>query len=176
MPEGWRSGRQHALPETPAGIRRDSAIRDMRHASFPFVAESLARGEYYANRANRFWWIMGELVGAYPDLPYAARLERLRDSRIALWDVCASAERAGSLDANIVAAEPNDFATFLEGHPDVRLIGFNGGYATTLFTRSVKVPAFIRTERLPSTSPAHAGMRPDAKLARWRAALGAFIG
>ena len=32
------------------------------------------------------------------------RLERLRDSRIALWDVCASAKRAGSLDANIVAA------------------------------------------------------------------------
>ena len=163
----------------------------MRHSSFPFVArrdavvlilgslpgaESLARGEYYANRANRFWWIMGELVGAYPDLPYAARLDRLRDSRIALWDVCASAERMGSLDTNIVAPEANDFAAFLEEHPEIRLIGFNGSYAAALFARSVKVPSFIRTERLPATSPAHAGMRPDAKLARWRAALGEFIG
>lgn len=162
----------------------------MRHASFPFVArpdavvlilgslpgaESLARGEYYANRANRFWWIMGELVGAYPDLPYAARLERLRDSRIALWDVCASAKRAGSLDANIVAAELNDFAAFLVDHPQVRLIGFNGAYAAALFHRKVALPASIRTERLPSTSAAHAGMRPEAKLARWRAALGEFL-
>ena len=163
----------------------------MRHASFPFVArpdaavlilgslpgaESLARGEYYANRANRFWWIMGELIGAYPDLPYTVRLDRLRDSRIALWDVCASAERAGSLDANIVAPVANDFAVFLQEHPRVRLIGLNGGYAATLFARSVKVPACVRTERLPSTSPAHARMSPDAKLARWRVALGEFIG
>ncbi len=118
---------------------------------------------------------MGELAGAFPDLPYAARLDRLRESRIALWDVCASAERAGSLDANIQNPEPNDFAGFLSRHPGVRLIGFNGAYAATLFQRSVTIPASIRTDRLPSTSPAHAGMRPEVKLALWRAALGEFL-
>lgn len=33
-------------------------------------AESLRRQEYYAKSQNAFWRIMGELVGAGPDLPY----------------------------------------------------------------------------------------------------------
>src|SRR5450759_6032675 len=35
---------------------------------------SLAAGEYYAHPRNAFWTIMGELVGAHPDLPYACLL------------------------------------------------------------------------------------------------------
>lgn len=138
--------------------------------------ESLRQGQYYAHRANRFWWIMGELVGAAPDLPYATRLERLIEHRIALWDVCAAAIRPGSLDANIHApsVEANDFAGFLAAHRALRLICFNGVAAANLFRRlvSVSLPAAIRCERLPSTSPAHAAMRPEQKLAAWRAVLG----
>ena len=58
-------------------------------------AESLRRQQYYAKRENSFWPIMGALVGASPELPYARRLARLVEHGVALWDVCASAERAG---------------------------------------------------------------------------------
>ena len=42
--------------------------------------ESLRRGEYYANVQNRFWWIMGQIFGAGPDLPYAVRCTRAEPS------------------------------------------------------------------------------------------------
>ncbi len=144
--------------------------------------ESLRRQEYYAKKTNRFWWIMGALAGAPPEMAYADRLERLRQRRIALWDVCASAFRAGSLDKSIVlpSVVPNDFAAFLAAHPQVALIGFNGRPAGKLYEDLVlkTLPpdaAAIRRVVLPSTSPAHAAMPPATKLAQWRAALGAFM-
>ncbi len=166
----------------------------MKRVGFPLVAradarvlilgslpgeQSLRQRRYYAHKANRFWWIMGELVGASPDLPYEARLDRLTRHRIALWDVCAAAVRPGSLDASILplSVEANDFAGFFAAHRSLRLICFNGGQAASLFRAKVAVvlPPSVQTRQLPSTSPAHAAMRPEEKLARWRAALGEFI-
>jgi double-stranded uracil-DNA glycosylase len=142
-------------------------------------AMSLARREYYAQPRNGFWPIMGRLVGAAPELPYAERLARLTASGIALWDVCASGFRPGSLDAAIVPASvvPNDFSSFLRAHPGIGLICFNGAKAAELFARHVLpgLPPQLRdTARrvLPSTSPAHAAMRFEEKLRRWEEALG----
>jgi hypoxanthine-DNA glycosylase len=59
--------------------------------------KSLEMGQYYAQQQNSFWRIMGVLCGAAPALPYAERLERLRSCRVAVWDVLAAGERAGSL-------------------------------------------------------------------------------
>jgi hypoxanthine-DNA glycosylase len=97
---------------------------------------------------------------------------------IALWDVCAAAQRPGSLDAAIVHSSvvPNDFAAFIEAHPDIGLICFNGGKAAELYRRRV-LPGLpvtlraIRTETLPSTSPAHAAMPFEEKLMRWTTVL-----
>jgi hypoxanthine-DNA glycosylase len=89
--------------------------------------------------------------------------------------VCAAAQRPGSLDAAIVHASvvPNDFAAFIESHPDIDLICFNGGKAADLYRRLVlpSLPRAIRTETLPSTSPAHAAMTYADKQARWAAVL-----
>jgi len=135
---------------------------------------SLQRQQYYAHPHNAFWKIMGRLFGAGPELPYTERAQRLMQNGIALWDVCAAAQRPGSLDAAIVQASvvPNDFAAFIESHPDIALIGFNGGKAADLYRRLVlpDLPATghaIRTATLPSTSPAHAAMTFEDKLARW---------
>lgn len=140
---------------------------------------SIDAGEYYAHPRNVFWRIMGELVGARPELPYESRLERLRVARIALWDVLASSVRPGSLDASIRTdtAEPNDFATFLANHRDIACICFNGQAAARLFRRYVANDANaavskLRQLTLPSTSPAHAAMPFEAKLARWNVAIG----
>jgi double-stranded uracil-DNA glycosylase len=134
--------------------------------------ESLRRQQYYAHPANAFWKIMGELVGAHPALPYAARLDRLQRSGIALWDVLASCERPSSLDAHIRKESANDFASFFAQHPHIAHVFFNGGKAEQCFRKFVEgkqaLPA-LEFHRLPSTSPAHAGMRYADKLKAWRA-------
>ena len=129
-------------------------------------------GEYYAQPRNAFWTIMGHLAGAGPEWPYAARLEHLVRQDIALWDVCASAQRPGALDASIVAASvvANDFAGFFRAHPGVRLICFNGATAARLYRRCVGEPA-VPAVTLPSTSPAFAGMAVTEKLRRWQQGL-----
>ncbi|MBN8759619.1 MAG: DNA-deoxyinosine glycosylase [Thiobacillus sp. 65-69] len=135
---------------------------------------SLERGEYYAQPRNAFWTIMGALFGAGPELPYATRTARLADAGVALWDVCAAAQRAGSLDAAIDRASvvPNDFPAFFAAHPHIRLLAFNGGKAAELFRRCV-TPMLadasnpVRQVTLPSTSPAHAAMPPAEKMTRW---------
>jgi hypoxanthine-DNA glycosylase len=139
---------------------------------------SLRHQQYYAQPQNAFWKIMGRLFGAGPELSYEERAQRLIEQGIALWDVCAAAQRPGSLDAAIVHSSvvPNDLAAFIEAHPGVGLICFNGGKAADLYRRLVLpgLPArlrSIRTEALPSTSPAHAAMPFEEKLTRWAAVL-----
>jgi double-stranded uracil-DNA glycosylase len=138
--------------------------------------ESLRRREYYAQPRNAFWTIMGELCGARPELPYAARVRRLLARRIAVWDVCAAAFRAGSLDASIVADSVvvNDFAAFFAAQRRIGLVCFNGAKAHELYRRRVlphlEGPAArLRLAVLPSTSPAHAGRSLADKLAAWGA-------
>ncbi len=131
---------------------------------------SLQKLEYYAQPRNGFWKIMAELFGASPRLPYAERTAMLVKNRIALWDVCAAAHRPGSLDSAIRDPLPNDFAAFLDSHPQVALICFNGAKAAQLYARMVRLPPGtrpIRSVTLPSTSPAHAAMPYPVKLARW---------
>ncbi|MEH6421135.1 DNA-deoxyinosine glycosylase [Pseudomonas sp. CGJS7] len=139
-------------------------------------AASLAAARYYAHPQNRFWPIMGELIGAGPELDYEQRLQALRAAGIALWDVLAQCEREGSLDAAIRddTAVANDFAGFLARHPRVRTLLFNGAKAEQSFRRFVLKPLArpdLRLLRLPSTSPANASQRPQMKVAAWREAL-----
>jgi hypoxanthine-DNA glycosylase len=139
--------------------------------------ESLRARQYYAHPQNAFWRIVGELLGFEPALDYAARTDRVRTAGIAVWDVLRSCTRTGSLDAAIEAASavPNDFGTFLAAHPQIRRICFNGATAEALFAKHVRpglaAGAKIRYLRLPSTSPAHAGLPFSAKLQAWRAVL-----
>jgi hypoxanthine-DNA glycosylase len=135
---------------------------------------SLQQQQYYAHPQNAFWKIMGELVGAAPALPYQERLQRLCNSGIALWDVLASCERASSLDAHISGESANDFASFFAQHPHITRVFFNGSKAEQSFRKFVRgrqaLPP-LHFQRLPSTSPAHAGMRYADKLAAWRTIL-----
>jgi hypoxanthine-DNA glycosylase len=135
---------------------------------------SLQKQQYYAQPRNAFWLIMGELFGASPDLAYGKRLATLKASRIALWDVCHSAERAGALDADIrhESVVANDFVAFFRKHPRIQCIFFNGQTAAALYRKLVltELPESLQQiprEVLPSTSPAHAAMRVAQKLERW---------
>ena len=141
-------------------------------------AESLKQRQYYARKQNGFWKIMGELTGAAPDPPYKERLGGLTKNGIALWDVCASARRKGSLDADIKSEKFNDFISFFKKHKNIKLICFNGREAEKKFRIHImpKISDRIFEFRsLPSTSPAYAGMPYKQKLARWRAALESVV-
>lgn len=156
----------------PAAARADARVLVL--GSMP-GARSLQAGEYYAHPRNQFWPIMGALIGAWPALPHAQRLKRLADSGIALWDVMAACERAGSLDSAIRDSTvcANDFNRFFVAHPKVRAVLFNGAKAEASFRRHVpSAGAFdMAYRRLPSTSPANAAQSGASKLAAWRDAL-----
>jgi hypoxanthine-DNA glycosylase len=134
---------------------------------------SLELQQYYGHDRNAFWPIMLRLFGIGAALDYPARIKRLIDARVAVWDVLHAAERPGSLDAHIVSATavPNDIGGFLAGHRDVTHVFFNGITAQTLFRRHV-APGLVLDpamtfQLLPSTSPAHATRSFEVKLQAW---------
>jgi len=123
-------------------------------------AASLAATEYYAHPQNQFWPIMQAICGAGRALPYALRLERLAEGRIALWDVLQSCVRPGSLDSAIEAssAEPNDIPALLRSHREIacNLLQWRHGSSRTAAPfRSAPARDFARVAivKLPSTSP-----------------------
>ena len=135
--------------------------------------DSLAAGQYYAHPHNLFWKIMAAMLDFEPQEPYRGRLKALRDARIALWDVMHSCKRAGSLDASIEldSIRANDFASFFRTHKRIDRVFFNGSTAQTTYVRHV-LPSVtslgLQYTRLPSTSPAHAALSYQQKLAAWR--------
>lgn len=128
---------------------------------------SLKAGQYYGNPRNGFWRLVGGVIGVeLAALPYPDRLEGLKAAGVGLWDVIASADRPGSLDAAIRNAEAADLNRLVEGLPALRAVAFNGGTAARLGRRLLSARAGIALIDLPSSSPAHT--RPLAeKAAAW---------
>ncbi len=149
--------------------------------SFP-GARSLAARQYYANPHNRFWPAVATLTGIAPTAPYGERIAGLRRAGIALWDVLAACAREGSLDADIApgSERPNDFARVLARHPTIHTIAFNGKSPSRYFDRlvaplDVLAGSDLRVLFLPSTSPAHAAMRPAELTHRWHDLLAPLL-
>jgi len=147
----------------------DARARVLILGSFPSTA-SLAERQYYAHPQNQFWRILGTVIEQpLKEMDYADRIAAVRDAGIAIWDVYASCERAGSLDSAIRDAVPNPLAALKKSAPALRRICFNGRMAAR---RIGEVEALgYEAMVLPSTSPAHAGMTFEKKLAGWRIAL-----
>ena len=137
---------------------------------------SLSAKQYYAHPTNQFWRLLGNVLGVeLHQFPYEQRLERLAERRIGLWDVIASAERPGSLDQAIRAAEHNRIDDLLTGYPDLRAIAFNGATAAKAGRRLVgEPPARVRLIDLPSSSAANT-TRFDEKARVWQS-LTTFLG
>jgi hypoxanthine-DNA glycosylase len=154
----------------------DAHTRVLILGSLPGEA-SLAHQQYYAHKQNRFWHLVGELIGEdLAAMEYALRLQTLLAHRIGLWDVVAQARREGSLDGNIRDHSANDLVELIESLPALEAIAFNGGTAARIGERILGPHAQrFRILRLPSSSPAYASMNFAAKLVAWRA-LGEFAG
>lgn len=139
--------------------------------------DSLQQSQYYAHRRNAFWPAMMEIFTIPQNTPYQERLETLVKNHIALWDVIGSCRREKSLDSDIEEGSiiVNDFEHFFNEHPTVKNVLFNGTKAEQSFRRYViknqDIPQDLILTRLPSTSPAYAGMHISKKIALWKEAL-----
>ncbi len=134
---------------------------------------SLAAGQYYAHPRNAFWPIMGCLLDFDASRDYPARVDALKVAGIAVWDILDSCHRPGSLDSAIAddSLVANDLPGFLAAHAEIQHVFFNGAKAESCFRRHIKLTIAepqIGFARLPSTSPAHAGLSFARKLEAWR--------
>lgn len=132
--------------------------------------ESLRQRQYYAYPHNVFWRIMAEVFGFDRELDYAARCRELTARGVAVWDTVGAGRRSGSLDSDLRAERLNDIAGLVGQYPSIRGIGCNGATAYANLRKGfpelfASHPAIVR---LPSTSPAAAGIPYPAKLAAWR--------
>lgn len=151
-----------------------ASARTLILGSMPSEA-SLAEQAYYAHPRNQFWPLMEALFGVARDLPYPQRCKKLVAHNVAVWDVLSQCLREGSLDSSIVESSivPNDIGGFLQSHHTIQHVFFNGHKSRQIFKRYIadKVSSLEREityQRLPSTSPANAGLSLDEKLQSWR--------
>ncbi len=135
---------------------------------------SLSAQQYYAHPRNAFWKIAEALFGIASSDPYPERLRQLTAKRVALWDVMRACHRQSSLDSDIVedSIVPNDFVAFFDSHPNIERVYFNGAKAESAYRKHV-APGLAKGDsitycRLPSTSPAHASLSLEQKVAAWK--------
>jgi hypoxanthine-DNA glycosylase len=132
---------------------------------------SLAHAQYYAHPQNRFWHLLGDVIGEpLPGMGYEARLQALLDHRVGLWDVIAKAKREGSLDSRIRDHSINGLAALVVGLPNLAAVAFNGGTAEKIGTQALAESGLsLDLVRLPSSSPAYAAVPYAEKLRAWEA-------
>lgn len=131
-------------------------------------ADSLKLQQYYGNSRNNFWKLMEAVLEVKAPESYPEKIKLLLKSNIALWDVCKSCIRQGSLDTDIKDEVPNDLVPFLKEHSNIRLIAFNGKEAEKKFKYHFKDLINIETIQLPSTSPANAQISWEVKAKHWQ--------
>ena len=145
------------------------ATRVLVLGSFPGVA-SLRAQQYYGHPRNQFWKILGALWSIdLMAMTYDDRLTCVREQGLGIWDVYASCEREGSLDADIRDPVLNDLALVRAQCPGLQAIAHNGSesFRHARHTHALGLPVY----RLPSTSPANASWSFYRKLAAWAEVL-----
>jgi hypoxanthine-DNA glycosylase len=128
---------------------------------------SLAARRYYAHPQNRFWHLVGKVIGRdLAAMTYDDRLEALGSAGIALWDTVASAHRQGSLDSAIREPEHAPLADLVGTLPQLRAVAFNGRTSAAI-GRPQLAGSELALIDLPSSSPAYAAMPLAQKEALW---------
>ena len=108
---------------------------------------SLKEQMYYANKTNRFWKILEEI---YQE---SDKMELLKVSHIALWDICHSCIRKTSSDSEIKDIEPNDIPKLLDTYKNIEKVICNGRIS---YNTMKKYFPDVETVYCPSTSSANA--------------------
>ena len=133
--------------------------------------KSLELNQYYGHSQNNFWKFMFLIFKEDLSSDYETKKALLQKNNIAVWDVLQFCDRVGSLDSAIKNEIANDFETFLEEHPNIKTILFNGQKATAFFKKYVPLKKEYQLITLPSTSPANASKSFKSKLEEWQKAI-----
>ena len=148
----------------------DEQCRVLVLGSMPSVV-SLERQQYYGHKQNYFWPMLFSLLEEPYSDDYSKKKDLLLRHHIALWDVLASCERAGSLESNVTDEVAGGMGRLLTDYPSIRYILFNGGKAYQSFKKYFPdLLEQIAWQQMPSTSPAHT-MKREEKRNRWQMIL-----
>ena len=134
--------------------------------SFPSAA-SRGQGFYYGHPRNRFWRVIAAVTGEELPADIPGKKALLLRHGIALWDSVASCSIAGSSDASIRNAEPNDIAGLLAGS-GIERIFCNGTRSWEIYMKYQYPLTGIKAAKLPSTSPANAAWSLERLIEVWR--------
>lgn len=150
----------------------DERSRVLILGSFPSV-RSRETAFFYGHPQNRFWRVLSAVLGEDVPQTIDEKKDLLLRRGVALWDVVASCEIAGSSDASIANVVPNELDRIFRT-AKLRRIFCNGGTALRLYRRYDE-PRWGAAELLPSTSPANARMTEPDLTAVWSAALSPWL-
>ena len=125
---------------------------------------------YYGHKQNRFWKVIAALYGEAVPVTIEEKKKILLRHHIALFDVIAECDIAGSSDSTIRNVVPTDLSVILKQAP-VRKIFANGNKAYDLYMNSSYQKTEMEAGRLPSTSPANAAYQMERLLQSWKVIL-----
>ena len=135
--------------------------------SFPSV-KSREQGFFYGHPQNRFWKVIAGVFNEPIPSTLTEKKLLLYKNNIALWDVIAACDIAGSSDSSIKNVVVNEFSVILN-NCDIKQIFLNGKTAERLFKKyaSPIIPK-LNPIGLPSTSPANAAYSFEKLLSEWK--------
>ena len=147
----------------------DDASRILILGSFPSV-KSREQQFYYGHPQNRFW----KVIAALFEEPVPGKIPEKKDlllkHHIALWDVIAECDIAGSSDSSIKNVVPAELSVVLD-HAPIRTIYANGAKAYDLYQKYTYPVTGRDIRKLPSTSPANAAFQMERLLGAWQEIL-----
>ena len=122
---------------------------------------------FYGHPQNRFWkMISGVFKEAVPQT-IEEKKAFLLENHIAIWDVIASCDIAGSSDSSITNVVANDIERLLTEAP-IEAVFLNGAKAYELFMKYCSCKDKAEICKLPSTSPANAAWSLERLIEEWK--------
>ena len=134
--------------------------------SFPSV-KSREMQFFYGHPQNRFWKVLAQVLNETVPHTIPEKKEMLLWHHIALLDVIASCDIAGSSDSSIRNVVPNDLA-YIIGRSRITRIYANGAKSKQLYDKYLAKQLGIEAVQLPSTSLANAAYSVERLLEYWQ--------
>lgn len=119
--------------------------------SFPSV-KSRETSFYYGNKQNRFWAVLAEAFGAPLPVTVEQKKNLCLQNGVALWDIVASCNIEGSMDADLRDVTTVDLRVVTDNCPVSKIL-CNGAVAYRLTAENYN--GSLPVVRLPSTSSAN---------------------